>query len=343
VNGRFGAPQRIRASVWAGTASLSGNSRGELLLAWISSPRAAHRQVWVSIRPADGRFGVPQLLSAHANGLSVIRAVGPPAHRTDLGGLASDMVVVFDSKKGRMLARVRPHLRSWGATQDIGGAAVGTRNEIAPPSIGRDGRVTVAWYHEQLSEGGPLGPAFTQVAVLRPGAHRFGAAQTLERDPSAISIGGEPLVLANDGYRRIVAFLAHPAAPTSGLAPGVVKIAYGRGTHFGVPQTISPAGQNASDLAAAEGPGAEMLTWISEDPPSYADGTVFAAIIDQQTNRLGAPQQVSPGEHVGIAVPTYSLSRGRWTLAWASRPQYQSSLTPGPMLVRESSCQGLCQ
>jgi hypothetical protein len=343
VNGRFSAPQRIRASVWVGRASLAGNSRGELLLAWISSPRAAHRQVWVSMRPAGGRFGPPQLLSAHANGLSVTSAVGPPSHRTDLGGFASDMVIVFDSKSGRMLARVRPHLRSWGPIQDIGGAAVGTQNEVAPPAIGRDGRVTVAWYHEQLSEGGPLGPAFTQVAVLPPGAHRFGAAQTLERDPPAVSIGGEPLVLANDGYQRIVAFLAHPSARASGMAPGVVKIAYGRGARLGVPQTISPAAQNASDLAAADGPGGEILTWIREDPPSYADGTVYAAIIDQRNNRLGAPQQVSPSEHVRIAVPAYSPSRGRWILAWASRPRYQSTFVPGPMLVRESSCQGLCQ
>jgi hypothetical protein len=342
VNGRFGAPQRIRASVWVGGASLAGNSRGELLLAWISSPRSGHRQVWVSARPAGGRFGAPQLLSANANGLSVTAAVGPPAHRTDLGGFASDMVVVFDSKQGRMLTRVRPHLRSWGPLQDIGPAAVGTENEVATPYIGRDGRVTVAWYHEQLSEGGPLGPGYTQVAVLAPGAHRFGAAQTLERDPSAAAIGGEPVMVSSDGRSRIIAFLAHPAAPASGVAAGVVKVAYGKGTRFGAPQRVSPAGQSAGDLAAAEGPAGELLTWIREDPPSYVDGTVYAAVSDPVKNTLGAPQQVSPSEHVGSAVPTYSPSGGRWIVAWASRPQYQSPFTPGPMLVRASYCQELC-
>jgi hypothetical protein len=341
VNGRFGGPQRIRASVWVGRASVAGNSRGELLLAWISSPRSGHRQVWVSTRPAGGRFGAPQLLSARANGLSVTAAVGPPAHRTDVGGFASDMVVVFDSKQGRMLVRVRPHLRSWGPLQDIGAAAVGTENEVATPYIGRDGRVTVAWYHEQLSEGGPLGPGYTQVAVLAPGAHRFGAAQTLERDPPA-AIGGEPVVVSSDGRSRIVAFLAHPAAPASGVAPGVVKVAYGRGTRFGAPQRISPPGQNASDLAAAEGPAGEILTWIRQDPPSYSDGTVYASFVNPVKNTVGAPQQVSPSEHVGIAVPTYSPSEGRWIVAWASRPQYQSPLTPGPVLVRAAFCQAPC-
>lgn len=161
------------------------------------------------------------------------------------------VVVVFDSKRGRMLARVRPHLRSCGPIQDIGGAAVGTENQVAQPYNGRG---------------------------------------------------------------RIVAFLAHPAASASNMAPAVVKVTYGRGTRFAAPQRVSPAGQNASDLAAAEGQGGEILAWIRIDPPSYAEGTVYAAMTDQLKNRLGAPQQVSPSEHVGIAVPTYSPSRGRGLL-----------------------------
>jgi hypothetical protein len=343
VNGRFDAPQRIRASVWGHSASLAGNSRGELLLAWISSPRPAHRQVWISMRPAGGRFGPPQLLSARANGLSVTPAVGHPAHRTDLGGFASDMVVAFDSKQGRMLARVRLHGHAWGPLQDIGAAAVGRGNEVATPYIGSDGRMTVAWYHAQLSEGGPTGPGYTQVAVLAPGRSRFGAPQTLERDPPAVAIGGEPVVVANDGRGRIVAFLAHPVVPAAGVAPTVVKVAYGKGTRFQAPQTISPAGQQAGDLAAAEGPRGEILTWIRDEPPSYVEGAVYAAIGDPLKNRLGASQQVSPSEHVGIAAPAYSPSGGRWIVAWASRPQYQSALTPGPMIVRASFCQGLCR
>jgi hypothetical protein len=126
------------------------------------------------------------------------------------------------------------------------------------------------------------------------------------------------------------------------VAAGVVKVAYGKGTRFGAPQRVSPAGQSAGDLAAAEGPARELLTWIREDPPSYVDGTVYAAVSDPVKNTLGAPQQVSPSEHVGSAVPTYSPSGGRWIVAWASRPQYQSPFSPGPMLVRASYCQELC-
>jgi hypothetical protein len=69
----------------------------------------------------------------------------------------------------------------------------------------------------------------------------------------------------------------------------------------------------------------------------------MAAVSDQLKNKLGAPQQLSPSGQIGIAVPTYSPSSGRWIVAWASRPQYQSTFAPGPMIVRESFCQGLCQ
>ena len=56
ASGLFVSPQRIHASVWGGHASLAGNLRGELLLAWMSSPRAGQRQVWVSVRLAGKRI-----------------------------------------------------------------------------------------------------------------------------------------------------------------------------------------------------------------------------------------------------------------------------------------------
>lgn len=85
------------------------------------------------------------------------------------------------------------------------------------------------------------------------------------------------------GGGRIVAFLAHPAAAASGAAPGVVKVAYGKGTRFAAAQRVSPAGQSAGDLVAAEAPAGELLTWIREDAPSYVDGTVYAALAKPRT------------------------------------------------------------
>ena len=124
VSGHFGSPLPVAGTVWVGKASLAGNRSGELLLAWISSTRAGHRQVWASVRLPGGGFAPPQLISCSADGLAVTAGVGPGAHGSSTASrAASDMVVAFDSKRGRMLVRVRPHGSGWGAAADIGPAA----------------------------------------------------------------------------------------------------------------------------------------------------------------------------------------------------------------------------
>ena len=195
VSGHFDPPLPVAGSVWVGRASLAGNRNGELLLAWISSPRSGHRQVWASVRLPGHGFAAPQLVSSSANGLAVTAAVGPGAHATaPAGRAASDMVVVFDSKRGRMLVRVRPHGSGWGAVSDIGPAAVGNENEVATPYIGRNGRIAVAWYHRQLSEGGEQGPSYTQVAVRPPDRRKFLPAQTLAKSQNGPLAGEVALV-----------------------------------------------------------------------------------------------------------------------------------------------------
>lgn len=345
VGGRLGSPLRVSASVWVGRARLAGNSRGELLLAWISSPRSGRRQVWASVRPAGGRFGKPRLLSADANGLSVTAAIGSPSHRTDRGGFASDMAVVFDSKRGRMLARLRFHGSSWDAVQSIGPAAVGTANVVAPPYIGRDGRVVIAWYHQQLSEGGPLGPGLTQVAVRPAGAHRFAPAQTLARDATG-SIGGETFLAGNDGHGPMLAFLAPVGGSASSPANSVVRVSYSHGNRFGPARTVSAQGLWASGLAGAEGPRGPIVTWVGGPNPPFSalspGAAVYAALTDPATQRLGPPEQVSPSERAQSAVSIHSAAGGRWIVAWAGLPLYQSPSLPGPRLVRVSFCPEPC-
>jgi len=346
VAGAFGPPQRIRTSVWGDSVSLAGDARGELLLAWITSPHPGLRQVWVSVRLAGGRFGAPRLLGGHADGLAVTAAVGPAAHRSDVGGCSCDMVVVFDTKRGRLLARMLPHgPHAWGPLQDVGPAAVGTSNQVST-FIGRDGRVTVAWYHEQLSEGGPLGPGFLQVAMQAPGARRFGPVQTLERDLPSATAGGEPVIVGEGG--RMLAFLAAPGAPVSGLTPAVVKVAYRSGNRFGAPRTITPPGQQAAELAAGEEPDGAIVTWIGSalspaSPAEASNGAVYAAVSDPRVSRLEAAQRVSADEHAASPIPIFSTYENRWIVAWTSRPDYRWPLTSGPAVVRVSFCPSPCR
>ncbi len=345
VAGAFGAPLPVHSTVWAGRASLAGNWQGELLLAWISSTGAGHRQLWASVRPTGGRFQKPQLLSSSANGLSVTAAVGSPSHGPVPGGFASDMVVVFDSKQGRLLARIRPHGAGWHSTLQVGPAAVGTSNTVAVPHIGRDGRVVVAWSHQQLSEGGPVGPAYTQVAIKPARAHAFSRPQTLERDPAA-SASGEPVLLEIAGRDLILAFIAQPGPAAAAGTPSVVKVSYSRGNAFAPAGTISAAGQWATGLAGqAEGSSA-IISWIGGPNPPFSalepGPAVYEALAEPGQARLGSPQQVSPAERPSSAASMYAGRLGRWIVAWAARPSYRSASAPGPVVVRVAECGAFC-
>jgi hypothetical protein len=345
VSGRFGSPLAVAGTVWVGRASLAGNRNGELLLAWISSPRTGHRQVWASVRLPGRGFAAPQLMSSMANGLAVTASVGPGSHGSTTGRAASDMVVAFDSKRGRMLVRVRPHARSWGAVADIGPAAVGNANEVATPYVGRDGRIVVAWYHRQLSEGGELGPSYTQIAVRPPNRGSFLPAQTLARSQNG-PLSGDVALVGGEGHPPLLAFLATVSSREATPARSVVRVSSGHGDRFTTARTVSPPGQWATGVAGAMGPGGPIVTWLGgPNPPSSAlspGAAVYAALGAPASNRFGAAVEVSPAEHVQSAVPLRAANGGRWIIAWSGLPQFVSPQSAGQSVVRVTTCSNVC-
>jgi len=346
VSGRFGSPLPVAGSVWVGRASLAGNLNGELLLAWISSPRTGRRQVWASVRLPGGRFAAPQLISSSANGLAVTAGVGPGAHGPTGGGrAASDMAVAFDSKRGRMLVRVRPHGSGWGAVANIGPAAVGNDNEVAAPYIGRNGRIVVAWYHRQLSEGGEMGPSYTQVAVRPPNRGAFLPAQTLSKSQNG-PLSGESALVGGDGYPPLLAFLAVASSSEPTPARSVVMVSSSHGDRFSAARTVSPPGQWASGVAAAVGPGGPIVTWLGGPNPPFSalspGAAVYATLGGPASNRLGAAVEVSPTEHVQSAVPLRTENGYRWIIAWSGLPQFLSPQSTGLPVVRVTTCSEGC-
>ncbi len=323
VTGRFGSPQPIRgAVVYDGRARLTGNARGELLLAWIAADaHGQHRVVWASARAAGGRFGAPEVIAGRAQAEQVSDAIGT----------RGDMVVAFPNKWGRMLARVRRAGRAWGPLQDLGPAAGGTENDVTP-FVGQDRRIVVAWYETQLCSGGCVSPGFTRAAIQQAGQSRFGRAQLLERDqtgleggPSGVSLA--PSVIAIGARPPMIVFLAQaaPGVPVP-LTVGVVKVAYPRGLRFRAPQAISPLDQPARDVAAATGPNGAIVTWVRAEPPGYWPGAVLGAV-DLAGRAFGPPGQISPSEQAFDAQPTFDPAShppgkalGPWTVAWTSRP-----------------------
>ena len=338
VGGGFNAPLPVPgASVEVGRASLAGNAHGELLLSWVSADvHGYHRVVWASVRPPGRWFGAPRIISSSAEAEQVKAAVGPQG----------DMLVAFPSKYGRMLARVRRHGQGWGSLQYVGPAAGGNENDLTP-FVSARGRIILAWYETQLSEGGEQYPGFVRVAVQPAGKDRFRPQQVLERDATPLTgapIGGSlaPLVLSVGGHAPMVIFLGRgERQPTTSPleTPAVVKVAYPNGLAFAASQAISPAGAQADDVAAAAAPNGAIITWVSG---SYDTGTAYASLLPSVVGRFGSPAQISPDEHVLSAMPGYSPAGIRWIVAWTSHEQYQSELEPGPLSVRASFCQALC-
>lgn len=345
VNGRFGSPLPVAGTVWVGRASLAGNRNGELLLAWISSPRTGHRQVWASVRLPGRGFAAPQLISSSANGLAVTASVGPGSHGSATGRAASDMVVAFDSKRGRMLVRVRPHGRGWGAVADIGPAAVGNANEVATPYVGRNGRIVVAWYHRQLSEGGEMGPSYTQIAVRPPNRAKFLPAQTLAKSQNG-PLSGDVALVGGEGHPPLLAFLATASSSEPTPARSVVRVSSSHGDRFSAARTVSPRGRWATGVAAAMGPGGPIVTWLGgPNPPSSAlspGAAVYAALGAPAGNQFGAAVEVSPAEHVQSAVPLHTENGDRWIIAWSGLPQFLSPQSAGRSVVRVTTCSTGC-
>jgi hypothetical protein len=345
VSGRFGSPLPVAGTVWVGRASLAGNRNGELLLAWISSPRTGHRQVWASVRLPGRGFAAPQLISSSANGLAVTASVGPGSHALATGRTASDMVVAFDSKRGRMLVRVRPHGRGWGAVADIGPAAVGNANEVATPYVGRNGRIVVGWYHRQLSETREMGPSYTQIAVRPPDRGRFLPAQTLAKSQSGPPSGDVALV-GGQGYPPLLAFLATASSREPTPARSVVRVSSSHGNRFSAARTISPAGQWTTGVAATIGPRGPIVTWLGgPNPPSSArspGAAVYAALATPAGNQFSAAVEVSPAEHVQSAVPLHTENGDRWIIAWSGLPQFLSPQSTGRSVVRVTTCSTRC-
>ncbi|MGO9488992.1 MAG: hypothetical protein ACLQBB_08220 [Solirubrobacteraceae bacterium] len=343
VSGRFASPLPVAGTVWLGKASLAGNLSGELLLAWISSARAGHREVWASVRLPGGGFGSPQLISRSADGFAVTAGVGPGAHGPSTSNrAASDMVVAFDSERGRMLVRVRPHGSTWGPVADIGPAAIGNDDEVAPPYIGRNGRIAIAWYHRQLSEGGEAGPGYTQVAVKPPNRGTFLPAQTLAKNQNGPQ-SGEVALVGGDGYPPLLAFVATASSSEPAPAHSVVMISLSKADRFGAARTISLPGQWASGVAAAVGLGGPIVTWLGGPISAVSPGaTVYAALGAIGSNRLGGAVAVSPAEHAQSAVPARTENGARWIIAWSEVPHFTSPLVPGLSVVRVTTCSEGC-
>jgi hypothetical protein len=293
TDGRFGEPVAVRTQRGLRSASLSVNARGDAALAWFEDRGVRTDRVYVSLRPAGGRFGAPRRL-ATGRIRSVAAAVGARGHA----------LVAWDAR-GVLRTRFKPHAaKGFRATDTIRSrpAYFAELHPVVTPS----GRAVLAWSAQFASEGGERGPVFFQAATRTAGARRFAGARVLETLPAA----------AADGLGRPVDAVVDSAGAVTIAWRGRTGVRASRGGR--APQTLSAPGTTAvlSDLAA--GPDGRLVA-VWDGGVDDGASVVRAAVADGPGAPFGSPEDVSAADRDARFGHAAFLG-GRPAVALASRP-----------------------
>jgi hypothetical protein len=292
TSGAFGAQRTVADGPRLDRPVLAVNARGDAAIAYFQDRGAADDRVMVSLRRAGGIFGAPVQV-AHGTIRSVAVAVGP----------RGDVLVAWDAR-GTIRARYKgPSSSGFQPIETI--ASEPTFFAKIHAAVTGNGRGYLAWSAKFLSEGGSQGPVFNQVAV-RPAAHRFRAAQLLERDDPTRP--QEPIALATSGNDATVAWTGFDGSNAR------VRVATtDASARFGAPQDVSPAGRDGvvSDLAAAGG--TRLVVW---DNGSFDANQVFAAL-GSAGGAFGAPEAVSAPQEARAG---RAILGAKPTVVWTNRP-----------------------
>jgi hypothetical protein len=277
------------------------DARGDAVVAYIQNvrrgPVVRRRVIRVLRRPAGGSFARPVTIAGRASPTAVGAAVGP----------RGELVVAYE-RDGRLEVRRRAPGHSWTAPQVLGPAAGGhTQIDVA---AGGDGSFAVAWFAQELTEGGDNGPAAVRLALRSARGHAFHTARMLEhyveRAPDGAAVH---VALAADGTG---------AVGWTGRQDGRF-VARAADVRSDVGQTISDPAADAVLGGVAAGPGgAAVAVWAP--PLDTASPRVFAAARPAGVQAFGGPETVGPpSREVATPVVAFDQRTGRALAAWVAR------------------------
>jgi hypothetical protein len=198
--------------------------------------------------------------------------------------------------------------------------AVGAVHRIGPgvqsnlqAAVNDDGRLTVAWKSQRVSEGEAATPAIVWFATAAP-HHGFGAARKI----ATVATTGAGHYVAPPGVRLIAdgndALLAYTGSDASNYAVYAAQVTAG---HIGTAQRLSPTGEDAvlGDAALAAN-GAQVVAWRSgvagSDPSGPPGGPpahtpVLANVRARGAVAFGAPEAVSPADMDVLIAPSAAI------------------------------------
>ena len=316
TDGTFGERRTIRAAGGSTrTASriagvdLAVSASGDAALAWFEDRGTRIDRVYVSLRPAGGRFGAPRRLATGR-----IRGVAAAV------GAAGDVLVAWDAR-GVLRTRFKPRTRrGFRATDTI--RSEEAFNAEMEPVVTPTGRAVLAWSAQFTSEGGGSRAVRFQTAERPAGASRFARADLLDRIPAGTYDGlGRPIEAVVDSNGRVA--VAWSGGETTRRIPHTPPERGLYVTRDDAPgQQLSRSGGDVailSDLAAGSG-GRLIAVW--DDGLEARNSVVSAAVAPAAGEPFGPPEDASPaGQDARFGHAAFDPVTGRATIVWSNRPQ----------------------
>jgi hypothetical protein len=296
---RFGPRRTVAVGPQMLRATIAGNSRGDVAIAWWERGDGSSR-LFASVLPAGRHaFGRPTRLASRGFGDV---AVAVSAGRRD--------VLVAWAAGGAVRAR------TLASRADAFGPQIRVSRSPAPQAdveaaLSRNGRAAVAWASQRVTEGGETGPIRYAATVGRAGARTFALERRLETQPA--SLLASPVRLAMDPRGRATVAWAGLTA-TGAVVVRVADAAVGR--TFGLGRDVSPAGARPADLVAGPG-GQRLAVWVAG--PFGESGTVGAAYAPPAGD-FGPPETISTGPGARVPRAAFDPRTGRATAVWSERP-----------------------
>lgn len=303
AGGALGAARGLSASTGQHVMGLAGNARGDLA---VVTGDASHVRTLYVRRAGTTSFRAALRIAVGSRARGATVAVGPKG----------DVLVVWEDDH-EIFAR---HLGSTGHAGAVHRIGDGVQSQLQA-AIDDSGRLEVAWKTQRVSEGESNTPAIVRFVTAAPG-HGFGAQRTVE----TVGASGTGRYVAAPGVRLIAEANGSTLLAWTGFDGShfVVRASEVAGGHRGMPQTLSPAGEDAVLGDAATGAdGAAIVAWRAgvrgADPVPGATQTVFASLRAAGATAFGGPEQVSDTGENAPTAPFAALDpvSGRSFVAYA--------------------------
>jgi hypothetical protein len=287
----LGPARGLTGSTGQHVFGVAGNVRGDVA---VVSGDAAHGRTLYLRRAGTTTFRVALRIPVGSRARGATVALGPKG----------DVLVVWEDNH-HISAR---HLGPSGHAGPVHRVGDGVQSQLQA-AIDDKARLEVAWKDQRVAEGETIAPAIVSFVTAAPG-HGFGPQRTIE----TVGASGTGRYVSAPAVRLVTETGGRALLAWTGFENGhfVVRATDVVDGHRGIPQTLSPATEDAvlGDVAA-RADGEATVVWRSgvqgNDPVPGQTPTVFASHRGGAQNAFGGPEQVSQAGDDVLTAPFAAL------------------------------------